>query len=217
VPRGVSSGRKAAKMILNLRKLIPWALVVIRGCLGPLIAFIAWGIARAEPWLGAMILAGFVSDIYDGILARRWGTETAKLRVADTTVDTVFYLGVLAAVIFRHGTELRARLWLVVAVVGLEAIRFVFDFLKYGRGASYHAYSAKAWGILLAAAALAALCFNGAYWLMTVALVWGIGNELEGFAMSMMLPDWSYNVKSLWRAAELRKQQLAEKRERCAA
>jgi CDP-diacylglycerol--glycerol-3-phosphate 3-phosphatidyltransferase len=202
---------------LNTRKWIPWGLVALRGSLGPLIGFTAWAFAKAEPWLGAMILAGVLSDIYDGIFARRWGTETARLRVADTTVDTVFYLGVLAAVIVRHGPELRARRWLVVAVLGMEAVRFVFDQLKYGRSASYHAYSAKAWGILLAAAALASLCFNDAYWLMTLALVWGIANELEGFVMSLMLPEWSYNVKSLWSAAGLRQQQLAARRERCMA
>ncbi len=164
-----------------------------------------------------MIFAGFLSDIYDGILARRWGTETARLRVADTTVDTVFYLGVLAALIVRHGAELRARLWLVAAVLGMEALRFLLDQLKYRRNASYHAYSAKVWGILLAAAALAALCFNGAYWLMTVALLCGIGNELEGLILSLMLPEWRYNVKHLWNGAELRKRQLAARRERCTA
>jgi phosphatidylglycerophosphate synthase len=161
-----------------------------------------------------MIFAGFLSDVYDGILARRWGTESARLRVADTAVDTVFYLGVLTAVIVRHGAELRTRLWLVVAVLAMEAIRLAFDFLKYGRSASYHAYSAKIWGILLAAAALAALCFDRAYGLMTLALVWGLANELEGFVMSLMLPEWTYNVRSLFRAADLRRAQLAAGRGR---
>jgi CDP-diacylglycerol--glycerol-3-phosphate 3-phosphatidyltransferase len=195
-------------------KWIPWALVALRASLGPAIALSAWAYIRSEPWLGAMILAGFLSDIFDGVLARRWGTETAKLRVADTTVDTIFYLGVLAAIVIRHRPELQARLWLVIAVICMEAVRYGFDCWKYGRGASYHAYSAKVWGILLAAAAMAALCFNSAYWLITLALVWGIGNELEGFIMSLMLPEWSYNVKSLARAVALRKQQLAVRREK---
>jgi CDP-diacylglycerol---glycerol-3-phosphate 3-phosphatidyltransferase len=205
-------GVESAGRILSWRKSIPWMLVGLRACLGPVCAWTAWAVAKAEPWLGAMIFAGFVSDVYDGILARRWGTETARLRVADTAVDTVFYLGVLTAVILRHGGELRARLWLVVAVLAMEAIRLGFDFLKYGRSASYHAYSAKIWGVLLAAAALAVLCFDRAYWLMTLALVWGLANEVEGFIMSLMLPEWTYNVKSLFRAAELRRVQLASRK-----
>ncbi len=159
-----------------------------------------------------MIVAGFLSDVYDGILARRWRTETARLRVADTAMDTLFYLGVLMAVIVRHGAELRARLWQVVAVLAMEAIRLAFDLLKYGRSASYHAYSAKAWGILMAATALAALCFDRAYWLITVALLWGLVNELEGIIMSLMLPEWTYNVKTLFRAAELRRAQLTNRK-----
>jgi len=187
-------------------------LVGLRACLGPVCALTAWLVPKAEPWLGAMIVAGFLSDVYDGILARRWGTETARLRVADTAVDTIFYLGVLMAVIVRHGAELRTRLWLVAAVLAMEGIRLAFDYLKYGRSASYHAYSAKIWGILLAVAALAALCFDRAYWLMTWALVWGLANEVEGFIMSLMLPEWTYNVKSLFRAAELRRVQLANRK-----
>jgi CDP-diacylglycerol--glycerol-3-phosphate 3-phosphatidyltransferase len=200
----------------KLRKWIPWGMVVLRAWLGPLIGVTAWAFAKAEPWLGAMVLTGFISDVYDGILARHWDTETARLRAADTAADTIFYLGVLSAIVVRHGAELRTRLWLVATVLILEAVRYVFDFLKYDRGASYHAHSAKIWGILLAAAALCSLCFDCAYWLMTVALAWGIVNELEGLIMTMMLPEWSYNVKSLWRAAEIRKQLLDKKREDCA-
>ena len=65
-----------------------------------------------------MIAAGFLSDVYDGILARRWGTETAALRVADSAADTVFYLGVLSAVIARHWPVLRDRLALLIASPG---------------------------------------------------------------------------------------------------
>lgn len=196
-------------MVAMAQKWIPWAMVGFRALLGPVLALVAWRGSHPQPWLGAMIAAGFVSDVYDGILARRWGTETPALRVSDSLADIVFYLSILIAVLLRHGPVLRERAWLLVAVLALEAGRFVFDWIKYGRMASYHSYVAKAWGVLLAVAMIALLCFDAAFWLVTVALVWGIACELEGLAMSLLLPEWTYNVKTLPRAFALRRAMLA--------
>lgn len=156
-----------------------------------------------------MIVAGFLSDIYDGILARRWGTATAALRVGDSVADTVFYLGVLAAIVERHWPVLRDRLAWLAALLLLEALRMVFDWAKYGRMASYHSYAAKLWGILLAVATVSVLCLDRAYWLVTIAMAWGILCDLEGLAMSLMLPEWAHDVKTLRWALLLRREMLA--------
>ena len=183
-------------------------MVGARAALGPLLA-IAARLAHPQPWLGAIILAGFLSDVFDGILARRWGVESDALRIADSAVDTVFYLGVLAAVVERHPEALRARAWLLAALLGLEVARMAFDGWKYRRMASYHSYASKAWGIALAAAAVAALSFDGGFWILTLALAWGVLCDLEGLAMSVLLPEWACDVKTLGRAMALRKQMRA--------
>ncbi len=187
-------------------------MVAFRVLLGPAIAFAALRLPAPQPWLGAMIAAGFLSDVYDGILARRWGTETAALRVADSAADTVFYLGVLSAVIARHWPVLRDRLTLLIVLLALEAARYLFDWIKFRRIASYHSYASKAWGALMAAATIALLCFDRAFWMVTLALVAGILCDLEGLAMSALLPQWTYNVKTLRRALALRRRMQAEPR-----
>ena len=194
---------------MNWRRDIPWCMVFGRALLGPVIALVAARLAFAEPWLGLMILAGFLDDVYDGILARRWGTETSALRVADSAADTVFYLGILAAIILRAWPALRARFVLLAVLLALEILRWIFDWLKYRRMASYHTYASKFWGILMAAAALATLSFRGPYWVLTLALAWGILCDLEGLAMSLLLPIWTRDVRTLRRAWLLRRQMLA--------
>ena len=193
----------------SVRRAIPWSLIVFRALLAPLIVAAALWLPTPQLWLGAMIAAGFLSDIYDGVLARRWGTDTAALRISDSAVDTVFYLGVLGAVVLRHWPVLRERAWLVIAVLSLEAIRMAFDLLKFRRMASYHSYAAKLWGVLLAIATIALLCFDSAYWLLTVALVWGILSELEGLIMSALLPVWTRDVKTIGIALRIRKDLLS--------
>lgn len=196
-------------MSFHWRKFVPWAMVGMRASFGPLMAVLAVQVAAPEFWLGALIVAGFLSDIYDGILARRWGTATAALRVGDSVADTVFYLGVLAAVVERHWPALRDRMAWLAALLLLEALRMLFDWAKYGRMASYHSYAAKLWGILLAVTTVSVLCLDRAYWLVTVALAWGILCDLEGLAMSLMLPEWAHDVKTLRRALLLRREMLA--------
>ena len=57
------------------------------------IPFIAIGITRGSGKSAAAVLVlGFTSDVYDGIVARRFGVATAGLRRLDSGVDTVFYL-----------------------------------------------------------------------------------------------------------------------------
>lgn len=194
---------------LRMLRAIPWSMIVFRALLAPLLVAAALWLPAPQLWLGAMIAAGFLSDVYDGVLARRWGTDTAALRIADSAVDTVFYLGVLAAVIIRHGPVLRERIWLLAAVLVLEGLRMGFDWLKFRRMASYHSYAAKLWGVLLAVSTIALLCFDRGFWLLTAALIWGVLCDLEGLAMSALLPVWKHDVKTLGRAIELRRQILS--------
>lgn len=195
---------------MNWRARIPWCMVGCRAALGPAIALTARG-AHPEGWLGAMIVGGFLSDVYDGILARRWGTETSALRTADSAADTVFYLGVLAAIVERHWAVLSARFGLLAALLTLEAFRMLFDWIKFRHMASYHSYASKAWGVLLVVATVALLCFDRGFWLVTTALAWGIVCDVEGLTISILLPAWTHDVRTLAHALELRREMRARK------
>jgi CDP-diacylglycerol--glycerol-3-phosphate 3-phosphatidyltransferase len=125
--------------------------------------------------------------------------------------DTVFYLGVVWALWIREPGVLRENAWWLVGLFAIEGFRYGFDFWKFGRAASYHSYMAKAWGLLLAMAVVGVLSFGGLRWLIWVAVVFGILVNVEGLAMSLMLPRWKNDVKTLGRAWELRKTMLAER------
>jgi len=190
---------------LTWRTAIPWSLVIFRLLLGPALLILALHVPAAGIWLGLLFVLGPVSDIFDGVLARRFGTATSRLRISDTVVDTVFYIMVLATVVELDWAAIRGRIWLIAAVIAFEAVRHVFDLAKFGRIASYHTYSAKIWGLLLMLAVGTLLCFRHGAWLLTVALVWGIVSELEGLVFSMLLPEWVHDVKTLPRALAIRR------------
>ena len=89
------------------------------------------------------------------------GCDTPTMRMSDSLADTVFYLGVAAALWIREPDVLRNN-WILISVLfGLEGARYIFDLKKFGRAASYHSYMAKAWGLILAAAMVGVFAFGG--------------------------------------------------------
>lgn len=192
-------------MRTNLSKeQIPWLMAAARAVLGPVL------IAAAECGWNGLVLAGvviaaLVSDIYDGVLARRWKCDTAGVRLFDSMADTVFYLCTAVALWIRLPQLWRSYAGLLVGLLALEAVRFVFDFVKFGRPASYHSYLAKTWGLVMAIAVIGSFATRQASVLVPVALVLGIVCDVEGLAMSWIMPLWRKDIKTLreaWRIRE---------------
>jgi phosphatidylglycerophosphate synthase len=193
----------------EIKNAVPWLMIVGRALGCPLILVAAWR-GWAGGWLGLIVVAALLSDIYDGILARRWGGETEQLRMSDSIADTIFYLGVVGALWLREPQVLLGNWRLLVGLFAIEGFRYVFDFAKFRKSASYHSYMAKAWGLLIAVAVVGVLSFGGLRPLIWVALGFGIVVNLEGLAMSLMLPRWKNDVKTLGRAWAFRKEMLSE-------
>jgi CDP-diacylglycerol--glycerol-3-phosphate 3-phosphatidyltransferase len=192
-----------------MRQAIPWAMIIMRAIGAPLIVYGA-ELKWAGGWLSLIVLLALLSDIFDGVLARRWGKETPGLRVWDSVADTIFYLGVVGALWLREPQTLRENWKLFAVLFGLEGFRYIFDFIKYRKAASYHSYLAKCWGLTIGIAVIGVLSFGGLRWLISMALVMGIVVNLEGLTMSLLLPSWQNDVKTLGRASKLRKRMLAE-------
>lgn len=183
---------------------LPWALVLFRLALGPGIVWLGRKFPGPALITGCIVLA-LISDIFDGVLARRWLCDTPRLRRWDTLADTVFYLGVLTLLIVRFPATAERHAFLFVILVAMEMGQHIFAWVKFGRNASYHSLLAKAWGLMMAAATIAFFGFGLDNWFLDAALAWGIVCNAEGFAMSVVLPTWQRDVPSLGHALRLRR------------
>jgi phosphatidylglycerophosphate synthase len=183
---------------------LPILLVTLRAALGPLI--LAAGLLRWPGyWLIAILAVAFLSDVFDGIIARRLGVATERLRLADSVVDIGFYLCVTAACLLGYPEVWRQHRTGILLVAGLEAGRWVLDLIKFGRIASYHMWSSKLWGILLFLGFGEVFARGGPGVLFTAVIVVGIVNEVEGLLASLVLPRWRHDVPSVWHALALRR------------
>ena len=182
----------------------PWALVGSRLALAPTAVLFAWQRIQGLP-MALVVLAALASDIYDGIIARKLGVASVALRRADSIVDTIFYLAAAwsAWIVAPYAVKSVAKLLIAVGV--LEISRYILDYVKFRREASYHSYLAKVWGLALASALTMLLAFNISGGLLRTALWLGIVSDIEGLAISLLLPTWAHDVRSVVEAHRLRK------------
>jgi hypothetical protein len=90
------------------------------------------------------------------------------------------------------------------AVVGIQLIWWVVNLAKYGQPASYHTYSAKAWGVTLFVATIALFGFGYGGLTLSLAIAVGIIHTVEEIAMTLILPKWTHDVLSIVHALRLR-------------
>ncbi|MDE2368029.1 MAG: CDP-alcohol phosphatidyltransferase family protein [Burkholderiales bacterium] len=185
---------------------VPLALTALRALLAPVLVLLAccWPSRVA---FAACLVLGFLSDLFDGIIARRLGIATAELRRLDSAADTLFHLAALFAAWHLHESEIRAVAKPLAALAALELTRYAYDWLKFRREASYHMWSSKLWGLALFAGFLALLAGNVGGGPVALAAYVGIAADLEGLAISATLRNWRADVPTLLHAFEIRKGQ----------
>ncbi len=183
---------------------VPGLLVALRTVLGPLVCLCTIR-GLASGWIVAGLLAAFLSDLFDGLLARRLGVASERLRVADSWADGFYYLWIGLSVWWTRPSVLYDYRFPLMLVVSLQLCSYGLDLLKYRRIASFHAYSAKAWGISLFVAGVALLGFRTGGIVLWPAIILGILSNIEGIAMKWVLPTWTCDVPSLAHALRMRR------------
>ena len=188
---------------------VPAFLVALRALAAPaLLAAAARGAPGAA--LAALVTLALLSDVFDGVIARRLGVATPALRHADSVADAVFYLAALGALWMRARGAVTALAAPLAALLALEAVRLVLERAKYGRMAAYHMWSAKLWGLTLwlgvceafLASAPAGARTDTAGPLLRLAVYVGLATDLEGLAATLVLPRWECDVPTLWHARQ---------------
>jgi phosphatidylglycerophosphate synthase len=178
---------------------LPWVLIAFRLAASPvLVADAADG--NASALFLPLFLAAFLSDVLDGILARRLGVQTAVLRSADIAL----YGSVAASAWLVKRATVEPFVAPILVVIGLQILSWLIDLAKFRRLSSYHAWSAKAWGIAQAVAVVALFGFDRAGAWLWGAIALGALNNLECMAITLILPEWTHDVPSFAHALALR-------------
>jgi phosphatidylglycerophosphate synthase len=176
----------------------------LRASLAPVVVLLSIYAPKPKDF-AACLVAAFVSDIFDGIIARRLNVATAAIRRLDSAADTLFYAACVFAAWHLYPAAITERLLPLSILIALEAFRYVLDFVKFHREASYHMWSSKVWGIGLFVGFFSLLVFGSQGVAVTFAIYLGIVSDLEGIAISVILPRWQSDIPSFVYAMRVRR------------
>ena len=178
-------------------------LTVLRLLLAPVLVWLVYASAPGVVFASVVLIA-FVSDYFDGVIARRLGVASPELRHFDSRADLVFYATAAWAVWRLHPDVVRSVAAPGLVVVGLDVVRHIFDFAKFGRDVAYHAWSSKVWGLSLALALVLLMGFGVSQPFGGITVILGLIAQIEGLLISVALPVWTHDVPTLIHALRIR-------------
>lgn len=206
-PTSVTAVPPVRRDIHPILRALPLCLTALRALLGPVVVLLAVAFPSRVAF-GVCLVVAFLSDVFDGIIARRLGIATPGLRRLDSVADSVFYLSAAFAAWWVHPDAISELAAGIAILIGLELGRYAFDWWKFGREASYHMWSSKLWGIALFAGLFSLLALGVTSWPVAAAVYLGILADIEGLAISAVLRDWQTDVPTIAHAWRLRRQSV---------
>lgn len=182
---------------------LPIGLIIFRLCLAPTVIGVAY-FSYSPTLLFILVSMGLLSDIFDGIFARRLSIASAKLRRMDSQTDLIFWLSVLLAAHIAHPEVVKGVRFELLILLGLEILCYLVSFMRFGKETCTHAYSAKCYGLFLSAGLISILCFGVSGIVFHACFIVGIISGLDVIFITLLLPHWSHDVPSSFHAFQRR-------------
>ena len=189
----------------SFQQKIPKILIIFRFFAGLMLVGISMTNVESAGIICAIILAlGVLSDIFDGVLARKFNVVTDDLRLWDSRIDVIFWLCTAIALHILYPMLWQIS-WVMIVVLGImETIPRIISHIRFKREASTHHILSKIFTLFLWAT-ISFTFLNGKlgnlYW---VTLFIGIISQLEAIAIMLIIPEWAVDVKSIKSALKMR-------------
>jgi CDP-diacylglycerol--glycerol-3-phosphate 3-phosphatidyltransferase len=187
--------------LIRLKRHVPFALTTLRLLLGPVALGCALaGMARLV--FLPILIVGTLSDIFDGILARRFGVATPALRRYDSITDVIYYLFILGTLWRLCHTVVIQNLWAVAIMLFTEAAAIFVCAVKFRKYPATHSWLAKFYGLCLPGCLIALLAFNAGSWAIILLAIVALVTNSEIITMHLVADKPPVDVRSifsLWR------------------
>ncbi|MFQ6006213.1 MAG: CDP-alcohol phosphatidyltransferase family protein [Woeseia sp.] len=182
---------------------IPNVISVARIIATPILIYFALGgRENAYTWL---LLAALLSDIVDGLIARRFSFTSELGSRLDTMADTLLWVAAVAGIWKFHPELVMDYGILVVLVLFMWVVHHIAELLRYGKLASFHTYSMRASAYALGIFLISMFVWGIRPWLLYVASALSVLASVEQLILVALLPEWTPNVRGFYWALRMRK------------
>ena len=185
---------------------IPLLLIGFRFLLAPTIILLAAIEGKSAGTIIVILMyLGLISDILDGIIARKQGVSTEKLRRLDSQTDMIFWLSIGIATWILHPKLIAENKFFIITIIVLEIACYVISWIKFRKETCTHAFLAKLWGLTLLVAFTSLIGFNYAGIPFYTAIIVGLLSYIDVILIILILPHWTHDIPSAYHAYLIRK------------
>ncbi|SFU66922.1 CDP-diacylglycerol--glycerol-3-phosphate 3-phosphatidyltransferase [Pustulibacterium marinum] len=180
-------------------KKIPFLLIYSRIVLCLLIALLA--ILKMDNyaiWIVAFMSLGLITDIFDGIIARKLNASTEKLRIWDSNVDQFFWMTIIVSIFYLNIDFLKENYVWIGIVIFLELLAYVFSYWKFKKSIATHSILAKFWTLSLLWFLIDLVLNSSSQIPFIVCIFLGILSRIEIHLIIINLKNWTTDVPSIW-------------------
>ncbi|MBD8082629.1 CDP-alcohol phosphatidyltransferase family protein [Chryseobacterium caseinilyticum] len=187
-------------------KTIPYLLIATRFLFSPIIFSLAYFNGEKSQFvILALMFIGLLTDIFDGIIARKVGVSSEKLRRLDSQVDLVFWLSIGFAAYYLNSDLIKSEWKSVLLILIMETLCYIVSWIKFGKETCTHAWLSKLWGLSLLLAFTYLIGFQKAGWAFDLTVILGFISHLDVILIIFILPKWQYDIPSSFHAWRIRK------------
>lgn len=188
-----------------MKKQIPIALIYSRLVFAALIIVLAiQQPAHYRLLINVLLVTGLLTDVFDGIIARKLNISTVKLRRLDSVVDQVFWISSLVAAYLICGTFFKERAILLFLLLAAEAMTYGVSYIKFKKEVATHAISSKFWTLLILATLIQIISSCDSSWLFMTCFYVGMVTRMEILAILLLLSAWENDIPSVFHAIRIR-------------
>jgi len=185
---------------------LPIGLILFRLLLAPIILGLAYSLGdSSKPVILVLMYLGLISDILDGIIARKQNISNANLRRMDSQTDMIFWLSIGLATWILHPKLISDNQLPIYLIILMELSCYIISLVKFKKETCTHAFLSKIWGITLLIAFTFLIGFNHAGIPFYSTIIMGLISHIDVILIILILPKWTHDVPSAYHAYLIRK------------
>ncbi len=191
--------------MFSIKHKIPFALILLRLLLAPVVVIVAVFYPAHIYLIGIACCVAIVSDVLDGVIARRLGIATEQLRIWDSIIDSVFWLSACWCVWISFPLFVLQYKWLIIVLVSMELLPDIIYLFRFGRMGCAHSYGAKFFSLFIFILFCCLFFANYTGIIFWIATVLGILANTDEILIAILLPSRICDVPSSYHARLIRK------------
>ena len=185
---------------------IPILLILSRIVFGVIIVILSiYQPAYFKVAIISLIFIGLLSDIFDGIIARRLNISTPLLRRLDSGVDQFFWLAIIGGCYLTCPVFFKNNLIKIAILLSLEAGCYILSYLKFKKEVATHAIASKFWTLTLFGVLIQVIATCNSVVLFTICFYIGVATRLEILGILLIIRKWTNDIPSIYHAVLIRK------------